>query len=118
MGKIEGKIEKTKLSVDGLYCNLSGLENKASILYENNNDLKETSAYTLDFIARTLEKITQNLLESYGKINVIYAGGVMSSQYLRKTLSKYGYFADAAFSADNAVGTALLAAEYHERNGG
>lgn len=29
----------------------------------------------------------------------------MSSQYIRKTLGKYGMFADAAFSSDNAAGS-------------
>jgi len=74
------------------------------------------SAYTLDFIARTLEKITQNALAEYGTMPVIYAGGVMSSQYIRKKLAVYGMFADAQYSSDNAAGVALLAAEIHRRN--
>lgn len=111
----EGKIARTKLSVDGTWCNLSGLENKAVSLYETAGNLAETSAYTLDFIARTLEKITQNALEQYGNMPVIYAGGVMSSRYIRRTLEKYGMFADAQYSSDNAAGVALLAAELHRR---
>lgn len=110
-----GKIARTKLSVDGTWCNLSGLENKAATLFESTGDIAETSAYTLDFIARTLEKITQNALAEYGDIPVIYAGGVMSSQFIRKTLAKYGMFADAQYSSDNAAGAALLAAELHRR---
>ncbi len=110
-----GKISRTKLSVNGTWCNLSGLENKAYALFETSGDIAETSAYTLDFIARTLEKITQNALEQYGNMPVIYAGGVMSSQYIRKTLAKYGMFADAQYSSDNAAGVALLAAELHRR---
>ena len=111
-----GKVARTKLSVDGTWCNLSGLENKAMEQYEISGDLAATSAYTLDFLARTLEKITQNALEEYGNMPVIYAGGVMSSQYIRKKLSKYGMFADAQYSSDNAAGVALLAAEIHRRN--
>lgn len=111
------KLAKPKISVDGLFCNLSGLENKAAQLYEKNGSIAETSAYTLDFIAKTLEKITLNIRETYGDLPVIYAGGVMSSQYIRRTLGKYGYFADAAYSADNAAGVALLAAELHRRAG-
>ena len=109
------KISRTKLSVDGTWCNLSGLENKAESVYKSSGDIAETSAYTLDFIARTLEKITLNALEEYGNMAVIYAGGVMSSQYIRKTLAKYGMFADAQYSSDNAAGVALLAAELHRR---
>lgn len=112
-----GRPEKAKLSVDGLFCNLSGLENKASQLFERNGDISETSAFTFDFIARTLEKITLNAKEIYGDLPVIYAGGVMSSKYISAILGKYGYFAEAAYSADNAVGVALLAAELHRRVG-
>ncbi len=110
-----GKIKRTKLSVEGAWCNLSGLENKASALFDSTEDIAETSAFTLDFIARTLEKITQNVLEHYGDMPVIYAGGVMSSQYIRKTLEKYGMFADAQYSSDNAAGVALLSAEKYRR---
>ncbi len=111
-----GKISHTKLSVQGTYCNLSGLENKSAEIYKKGNDIAETSAYTLDFIARTLEKITQNALLEYGEMPVIYAGGVMSSQFIKKTLTKYGMFADAQYSSDNAVGVALLAAEQYRRD--
>lgn len=111
----QGKLAKPKLSVDGMWCNLSGLENKAAQLYDKNADIAETSAFTLDFIAKTLEKITINAKETVGDVPVIYAGGVMSSVYIRKTLSKYGYFADAQYSADNAAGVALLTAELHRR---
>lgn len=111
-----GKLAKPKLAVDGMWCNLSGLENKAAQLYNKNMDISETSAYTLDFIAKTLEEITLNAKEQYGEMPVIYAGGVMSSGYIRRTLSKYGYFADAQYSSDNAVGVALLTAELHRRS--
>lgn len=111
----DGKLTKPKLSVDGTWCNLSGLENKAAQLYEKTGDIAEVSAYTLDFIAKTLEKITLNAFDEFGKLPVIYAGGVMSSDYIKKTLSKYGMFADAAFSSDNAAGTAALASILYHR---
>ena len=111
-----GKVTHTKLSVDGTECNLSGLENKSAEIYKKSGDIAETSAYVLDFIARTLEKLTQNALEKYGEHKVLYAGGVMSSQYIRKTLGKYGMFADAAFSSDNAAGVSLITREKYYRD--
>ncbi len=111
----EGKLNKPQISVRGTWCNLSGLENKAAERFEKTGSIPETSAYTLDFIGKTLEKITQNSLTEYGNMPVIYAGGVMSSQYIRRTLQKYGMFADACYSSDNAAGIALLAREYHRR---
>lgn len=110
-----GRPQRSKLSVDNTWCNLSGLENKAIELFTSTGDIAATSAYVLDFLARTLEKITINALEEYGSMPVIYAGGVMSSRYIRKTLQKYGMFADAQYSSDNAAGVALLAAERYKR---
>lgn len=110
-----GKVQRSKLSVNGTWCNLSGLENKAFELFKETDDISETSAFTLDFLARTLEKITQNAIAEYGNMPIIYAGGVMSSQYIRKTLNKYGMFAEAQYSSDNAVGVALLAVEHYKR---
>jgi len=105
------KVKLGKISVNGTWCNLSGLENKAQELYDRTADIAETSAYTLSFISAVLEKITLNAWEIYGRIPVLYAGGVMSSSYIRKKLSKYGMFAEAAFSSDNAAGIAILTAE-------
>lgn len=110
-----GKLPHPKLSVNGTWCNLSGLENKAFELFTATGNISETSAFTLDFLARTLEKITQNAIDEYGDMPIIYAGGVMSSRFIRKTLEKYGMFAEAQYSSDNAVGVALLAAEQHRR---
>lgn len=113
-----GKINKFALSVDGTWCNLSGLENRAKKMLDDGCAHDEISANILDFIARTLEKITKNAISELGEVPVIYAGGVMSSGYIKKTLGKYGMFALPALSADNAVGVALHAAEYYKRSNG
>lgn len=114
--KYDGKLQKTKLSVNGTHCNLSGLENKATELYKTSNDIGATSAFVLDFIARTIEKLTQNALLEFGDIKVLYAGGVMSSEYIKKTLGKYGMFADVVFSSDNAAGVALITREKYNKD--
>lgn len=111
-----GGIQKWNLSVHGTRCNLSGLENRAEKLYQESGNVAETSAYTLDFIGRTLEKMTKNAWEQVGKLPVVYAGGVMSSRYIRRMLESYGLFAEPAFSADNAAGIALLTREYVRRD--
>lgn len=116
--RFEGKVRRDKISVDGTRCNLSGLENKSAAMYRETGSVEETSAYVLDFIGRTLEKITLNALEIYGDMPVIYAGGVMSSAYIKMRLGQYGYFASPQYSSDNASGTVLLAREkyFSERN--
>lgn len=102
------KVEKAKICVNGLYCNLSGLENKACKMYDNGASKEQTAAFVIDFITRTLEKMTVNLREEYKDIPIVYAGGVMSCSVIKKRLSKFGSFALPSFSADNAAGIALL----------
>ena len=105
------KPARAPVSVDGTRCNLSGLENRAAALWRETGDREAVSLFVLDFIARTLEAMVKNAFAVYGRLPVIWAGGVMSSQTVRRTLGAYGLFADPAYSADNAAGIALLARE-------
>ena len=113
----EGRTAIPRISVDGTRANLSGIENKAQQLWEKTGDVGEVSAMTFGFLTRTLEEMTKNALKQHGNLPVLYAGGVMSSVFIRRMLSRYGLFADAAFSSDNAAGTAALAAYKWKRSG-
>ena len=108
--------QKTRISVKGLECNLSGLENLAAAMYEKTGDVAWTSAYCFDFIADTLERLTLNLRSEYGDLPVIFAGGVMSNKRIAKHLSGLGNvsFSEPAFSADNAAGVAILTRRMHK----
>ena len=113
-----GKI-KTKISVSGLNCNLSGLENLAGKVYLESGDKAYTSAYCFDFVGDTLCKMTENLRAQYPDIPIIYAGGVMSNKRIGSRLAKYKdtYFSEPEFSSDNAAGVALLCRKrYLEEN--
>ena len=101
---------KTRISVKGLECNLSGLENLAKKLYDETGDAPLISAYCFDFVADTLCRLTENLRERYPNIPVIYAGGVMSNKRIGARLAGFEntYFSTPEFSSDNAAGTALL----------
>ena len=105
-----GKIPKPRVSVKGSVCNLSGLENLALKLYTMTGNKALVSAYTLDFVAQTLSQMTENILSEYGRMPVLYAGGVMSNCRIRERLERkfHAYFGAPAFSADNAAGTSLL----------
>lgn len=110
---------KTRISVKGLTCNLSGLENLASKVYSESGDKAYTSAYCFDFVGDTLCKLTENLREEYPGIPIIYAGGVMSNKRIGSRLAKYRdtYFSEPEFSSDNASGIALLCRKkYLEKN--
>lgn len=104
------KLSKPKVSVSGLECCLSGLENLAEGIYAKTENASFVAAYTIEHVAATLDKLTNNLREKYEELPIIYAGGVMSNRIIKQRLSKRAgvYFADPAFSADNAAGIALL----------
>ena len=108
------KLPPIKISVKGLSCNLSGAENLASKLWQKTQDTRIVSAFVFEYVAKTIKKLTDNLRELYPKIPVIYAGGVMSSNYIRSRLEEQGvYFARPELSADNAAGIALLCRKKH-----
>ena len=110
--------QKGKISVKGLECNLSGLENLASKLYFETGDRAQTSAFCFDFIADTLLRLSQNLRERYNDIPIVFAGGVMSNKRIAKRLSTLGnvYFSEPEFSADNAAGIALLTRREYDKS--
>lgn len=91
-------------------CSLSGVENIASKLYERSGDKGEVAAFVFDFICRTLIEMTSQILDKYGRMPVLFAGGVMSNKLMRNEIASHfeAYFAEPEFSADNAAGVALL----------
>ncbi len=105
-----GKIPSARVSVKGTECHLSGLENLAAKLWKESNDAAFVSAFVLEFLAKTLEKMTEGADEGSPFLPVVYAGGVMSNAFLQARLGKRkeAYFAAPEFSADNAAGIALL----------
>lgn len=109
--QFDGEIKGVSVSVKGLDCNLSGLENKASKLYLETQDMSHTSAYVFEFVGKTLYKLSENFRAEYGNIPLLYAGGVMSNGRIKAKLSKLDgtFFSEPQFSADNAAGISLLA---------
>ncbi len=106
---VSRKVPRAKISVQGITCNLSGLENKAAELYKETSDAALVSAFVLDFVGRTLRGMRNGVREKCGNIPIIYAGGVMSCTRLKEMLQDdYAYFAQPQFSSDNAAGAALL----------
>lgn len=113
-------IERSGVSVKGMECNLSGLENKVDRLIADGRSHEYIAAYVLDFVGRTLVRLTENAIASVGKLPVLYAGGVMSNSIIKKMLANKMngrtkvHFAEPKFSSDNAAGTALLCAVEEE----
>ena len=99
-------------SFKGENCSLSGIENQCRTMWEKQVPKEEIAMYCIQSLLAALDGMCERLFKKYGELPVVFAGGVMSNCIIRKALSgKYGaYFAEPAFSADNAAGIAVLAA--------
>lgn len=99
-----------RVSVKEGVCNLSGLENQAKQLFEKTQNPALVSRFVFAFVGKTLVKLTEFVDSLHPGIPILYAGGVMSNQYLQELLGKREktYFAKPEFSSDNAAGIALL----------
>ena len=93
-------------------CCLSGLQNQCEKLLREGTPHPDVARYCLKAVEETVSAMTAAALEKTGRIPVVYAGGVMSNKLIRSVLEeRFGaYFAEPAFSCDNAAGTAVYAA--------
>ena len=69
------KVFKPKPCVKGTDCCLSGIENKCLDMMKNGEEQCDIALYCLDSVAAALEKMTKNILEKYGNIPLVFAGG-------------------------------------------
>ena len=103
---------KVKPVIRGCDCSLSGIENKCKKMIADGIAPEKVAKYCIEYICASLDAMAQALLEKYGRMPLVFSGGVMSNSIISKRFGeKYGaVFAKPEFSCDNAVGTAVLAA--------
>ncbi len=108
--KSEKKLPCGALKTDGAYFSMSGLQNKFEKFVSSGENPADCAAFLFESISRALIKSTMALRETYGKLPVLFAGGVMSNSLIRARLENLEnvYFASRELSSDNACGTALL----------
>lgn len=113
----EGTLPPFRVSVSDCVCHLSGLQNLSEKLWRETGDRACVSRFVLEFLAKTLTEMTAQLDEKLPDLPIVYAGGVMSNRYLQSVLCRRErtYFAEPAFSADNAAGIALLCRDRYLR---
>lgn len=99
-----------RLSFKNLDCSLSGVENKVKNMV-GNTDENEIAKFVITYIADTIDKMTENIIDKYGNLPLVFAGGVMSNTIINERISKKynAYFAKSELSCDNAVGIAIYA---------
>lgn len=108
---------KIKPTMKGADCCLSGVENKCGKMIENGEKAADVAKYCITYIEKTLEEMTKSLVEKYGNLPLVYAGGVMSNSIISKSFTNKfgGRFASAEFSSDNAAGISILTSIMEKR---
>lgn len=94
----------------------SGVENKMNALAEGGESPANICRYVLESVIHGVKTATRQALEQYPGLPVLCAGGVASNRLLRETMGKVcdAVFAEPRFSADNAMGAAILAWRRHQ----
>ena len=103
---------KIKPSFSGLNPSFSGVENKCIKMHNEGAVKEDIAKYAVSYTLSVVDNMTEMILKEYGRLPLVYAGGVMSNSIIRKCMiEKYECsFAKPEFSSDNAVGIAVLAA--------
>ena len=117
---LQSKAKKiqTKICVKGSDCNISGAENVALKMQKEGVPAEDIARFAIEFVGKTILEMSAAARERYPDLPIIYAGGVMRNEIIKKMLAKKlpnVLFADTALSSDNAVGTAYLGLERHTR---
>ncbi len=104
---------KPKVSVKGINCSFSGLENICDKLMNENKPHDYIARYCLLAISETILKMVIAARKQYGNYPVVFAGGVMASNVINKHIKSKisdAFFTSQLYSSDNAIGVAILAA--------
>ena len=94
---------------DGKFS-LSGVENKCKKMLDESDSPENISLYCLNYIYSAIDDTVNELLQKYGKIPIVFSGGVMSNSIIRNNIQKKynSFFAEPYYSSDNACGIAIL----------
>ena len=104
---------RPKVSVHGLTCSLSGLENQCARLLTEGRNAAYVCKYCLLCVGETLVRMANNALAEHPGLPVVFAGGVMSSDLIRTYVTNRvpgAHFVPGRFASDNAIGISILAA--------
>lgn len=90
---------------------ISGLQNKCEQMLKKGEQPEDIAAYCIQYIVAVVDEMTYCLEEKFPGLPFVFSGGVMSNSEARKTIpcKHDAVFAEASYSSDNAVGTAVLA---------
>ncbi len=90
---------------------LSGVENQVKDMVERGGDPAEVAGFVFTTVSDTVRRATAEAQERFPGLPLLCSGGVASNRRLRYVLTRscQGIFAQGEYSADNAMGVAILA---------
>ena len=102
--------EKFTVKVNDLTFSFSGMENKVKAMAEQGKPPGEIARFALDTVAGVVRRVTAEAQNRWPDLPVLCSGGVASNTRLRYVLTELcqAIFAAPEFSADNAMGVAIL----------
>lgn len=96
------------VKVNNLTFSLSGMENQARAMVEAGRPAAAVARFVVTTVAETIRRTTDQARARYPGLPVLCSGGVASNGLLRETMAD-ALFAPPVYSADNALGAAILA---------
>lgn len=109
-------------TIEGWNFHFSGQENKARQELAQGLEPEEVAYGVIRSVGKTLIKVLTKITSETGIKTILFSGGVMGNgiikEMMRKSLTGCElHFAPPAYSSDNAVGNALLAYDYQNKEG-
>ena len=99
-----------KVKCQDMYFSLSGVQNKVQQFHDRVQNSSETAAYALRCISKAVFIATEQALNAFPGLQVVFSGGVASNSMLRKEIAPLSpVFSQPQYSTDNAMGVAVLA---------
>ena len=115
LSKSAEKSDVFKAKCPGLEFSLSGVQNKVQQYFAAGNSPADTAAYALRCVFHAVSKATENTLNLYPGLEIVFSGGVASNSMLRDLTAEFHpVFALPQYSTDNAMGVAVLAHRLQE----
>ena len=92
-------------------CSLSGVQNQCESMFRSGDSPAAVSRYCLSYIGEALSAMAAYAQSHFGTLPLVFSGGVLCSEFLRRLLSARFdcVFAFPEYSGDNAAGIAYLA---------
>ncbi len=98
-----------------MHFSLSGVQNKVQQFYGKGSAPEDTGSYALRSVIFAVSKATEQAMNAYPGLPVVFSGGVASNSLLRKETERFApVFAEPRYSTDNALGVSVLTYQHLE----